>query len=1355
VQRVDGTRVSNNSNSEDLSNNTFGSIVLVIRFTKGYPLRAPIVSLEKVSGLSKNLIKDLEEKIESTISDLIGTVMIYQLCFLCQEYLDTHCHKPEVGSSLYEKLMRDREDRKRIEELEMLKLEEKRKEHNKAVEKEILEIRKQKEIKRKKLKEEKQRYITQYSTLSPDSDWDVTQILYSDNEYSVSSESEELMSSDNDKRQQKIATINFPEEDINLNAYGKRVKIEEQRKEIAHTNRNALEKRTPIEEGLTHFKSTAGKTRFKFDVTSITSDSDLDGDSGEYSEDEQSDTTEDYDTNSSQYTFDVEFSDDMLTSDFEDNQFGSSPLKTFGLAFKAQTSGQTTDKVNYERQLLLVHLLHHFTETNLKNETNAFNELVEQLQKIGILDTNSNWSDLKLLKQRFSSTFSEQISLSETRGNIFSSLWKPPTLKAAEETQKIRSRYKEDFQELGPLGSGAFGEVIKVKNNLDQRIYAIKKIIFPHDYDKEEKKILREVSLLSRLHHPNIIRYYNAWIEECDGTSEPLTHMNDQIEEEKTQNLMENGKYHVLYIQMECCTDTVKDLIEKGAFQGNKEEAWRLLHHIVMGLAYLDEKNIIHRDLKPGNLLLGVDGDVKIGDFGLSCIAGTKSSLNRSASFANLSASDEGMSGVVGTPLYMSPEMDKGNYTSKADIFSLGIIFFEMLHAPFSTSSEKAAAFIRLKESGKVPDSFPKTYEKEAQLIEMLVNADPEKRPSAAQILQSNLLPVKMEEQYLRALFSQKEDDFMLGKVFNHSNQYYREKITLRVQAIFQLHGAVQFDVSPYLPNSEQVVALLSKEKLFPIVTKTGKLVNLTSDGTLSFARYLSRLPENAEFLKRYSLQQVFRNKHGTLSNSHIFSFDIVGSTYKLITEVEILKVLSSIIGQFKPKKDGDFIIRISHSAIFQAILDLCKINKKHVEQICHICTKVSKLTYSWNQAKDEMVNNLGILEDSAAKLIKLLSIKGEISAVHQRLLRIIDNSKARESLTDIATLLSHLDIWPVTNCELQFDLSCCFAIHRYSGIVIECGIRRRKRYISFAYGGRYDKLVSEFAIFDKKPHHVVGINIRLDRMIRETVLIEHVGSTGPTVHNSSVPDVIVCSTGRNMLEERMKIADALWNSNIKCDLMYDDRMSLGKVKQFCQKHRIRCVVITDPTLKSNDCVKVLFAEVHAADPSKRMNVVEIEKKELSNFLKSRFVTHEWQDQHSITLQNLLDPKMVTILSPENTLKQVKQKKVVIETAVKHVIEKCSKMQSGAHILAVCLLTREDIQKAIELVVNDDDQEAINHAAKEISNKNRLLFLSLIKNLRELNAKKVECVYVFSVDDKQKTEFFAFSFKHFIRKPNK
>lgn len=89
------------------------------------------------------------------------------------------------------------------------------------------------------------------------------------------------------------------------------------------------------------------------------------------------------------------------------------------------------------------------------------------------------------------------------------------------------SRIANEFEILEWLGKGAFGDVLKVKNKLDGGIYAIKKIKLNPKNKQLNKKITREVKLLSRMNHENVVRYYNSWIESAVIT--------DTVEEQESR----------------------------------------------------------------------------------------------------------------------------------------------------------------------------------------------------------------------------------------------------------------------------------------------------------------------------------------------------------------------------------------------------------------------------------------------------------------------------------------------------------------------------------------------------------------------------------------------------------------------------------------------------------------------------------------------------------------------------------------------------------------------------------------------------------------------------------------------------
>lgn len=153
-------------------------------------------------------------------------------------------------------------------------------------------------------------------------------------------------------------------------------------------------------------------------------------------------------------------------------------------------------------------------------------------------------------------------------------------------------------------------------------------------------RCLKEVELLKNVDHANVIKFYESFIFENELYI--ATEFADKGDLRK-------------YLK--------KRIIEKDSL--DELQVFDLIRQICLGLNHLHEKRIIHRDLKPANILMFSEGKVKIGDLG----------LGRELSDSSFSAFS-----LVGTPLYMSPELiNKSGYDFRTDIWSLGCITYELL----------------------------------------------------------------------------------------------------------------------------------------------------------------------------------------------------------------------------------------------------------------------------------------------------------------------------------------------------------------------------------------------------------------------------------------------------------------------------------------------------------------------------------------------------------------------------------------------------------------------------------------------------------------------------------------------------
>jgi eukaryotic-like serine/threonine-protein kinase len=206
-----------------------------------------------------------------------------------------------------------------------------------------------------------------------------------------------------------------------------------------------------------------------------------------------------------------------------------------------------------------------------------------------------------------------------------------------------------------PLGAGGMGQVYLAEDTILQRVVAIKRMAPSlQENDRDRKRLLKEAQRASALNHPNIASIYDV-IEDRDELLLVMEYVEGTTLRAATHQRPDVPAFLNIAIQ---CAD---------------------------GLAAAHQKEIVHGDIKPENLMLTPSGRVKILDFGVArrptLATGSDSPT---ASLATMTGS------LSGTPAYMAPEvLTEKPYDGRADIFSLGLVFYEMLGGPqpFQTDS--------------------------------------------------------------------------------------------------------------------------------------------------------------------------------------------------------------------------------------------------------------------------------------------------------------------------------------------------------------------------------------------------------------------------------------------------------------------------------------------------------------------------------------------------------------------------------------------------------------------------------------------------------------------------------------------
>jgi len=253
-----------------------------------------------------------------------------------------------------------------------------------------------------------------------------------------------------------------------------------------------------------------------------------------------------------------------------------------------------------------------------------------------------------------------------------------------------------DFIIQKELGQGHFGSVSLVISKKTEKLYAMKQI--KSSMYKNEKEILeveREVKLLENLNHPHVITYFTSFKENND-----FYIVTEYINNGNLMNLMKKN------IQQ-------KKLIEE-------KTIWILLIQSLSGLLYLhNKKKIVHRDIKPDNLLLDMNGNLKITDFGLSAIISEDADENIKCHGT-----------VAGAIQFMAPEVALGKiYDFKSDLYMLGLTFFLLMTNRLPEKKiDMGIIIMPIKyDDAKIPDYYSETLQK---FIEKLLTINPEERPS-------------------------------------------------------------------------------------------------------------------------------------------------------------------------------------------------------------------------------------------------------------------------------------------------------------------------------------------------------------------------------------------------------------------------------------------------------------------------------------------------------------------------------------------------------------------------------------------------------------------------------------------------
>ncbi|CDS35968.1 STE20 serine:threonine protein kinase [Echinococcus multilocularis] len=257
----------------------------------------------------------------------------------------------------------------------------------------------------------------------------------------------------------------------------------------------------------------------------------------------------------------------------------------------------------------------------------------------------------------------------------------------------VGSDPSNSWKNIAELGDGAFGKVYKASNIKTGQVAALKSVDFSSDEEMED--LMVEIDILHECKHPNILQLHEAYVFEKK-----------------------------IWMYLEFCGGGAVDSIMKALDKPLTEPQIRFIsHEVISGLAFLHKHLIIHRDLKAGNILITLNNEIRLADFGVS---------------TRMASENQKRTTFIGTPYWMAPEVIacetfKDNpYDMAADVWSFGITlieFAEML--PPYNDLNPTRVLLKITRSDPPTFSRPEAWSPSLNnLLQRCLQKNPGQRPS-------------------------------------------------------------------------------------------------------------------------------------------------------------------------------------------------------------------------------------------------------------------------------------------------------------------------------------------------------------------------------------------------------------------------------------------------------------------------------------------------------------------------------------------------------------------------------------------------------------------------------------------------
>ncbi|XP_018572203.1 histidine--tRNA ligase, cytoplasmic isoform X2 [Anoplophora glabripennis] len=412
---------------------------------------------------------------------------------------------------------------------------------------------------------------------------------------------------------------------------------------------------------------------------------------------------------------------------------------------------------------------------------------------------------------------------------------------------------------------------------------------------------------------------------------------------------------------------------------------------------------------------------------------------------------------------------------------------------------------------------------------------------------------------------------------FSPEQMALRQGVLQKIVSVFKRHGAETID-TPVFELKEVLTGKYGEDSklIYDLKDQGGEILSLRYDLTVPFARYLAM--NKITNIKRYHIAKVYRRDNPSISKGRYrefyqCDFDIAGAYDLMIPDAECVRIVYEILTVLKMTP---FVIKLNHRKLLDGMFEACGVPKDSFRAICSAVDKLDKSP--WEEVRKEMIEEKGLSEKTADQIGEYVRLNGNSELVDKLMKdsKLSGNKSAVEGLEAMKLLLNYCNIYGTTD-KILFDLSLARGLDYYTGVIYEAvllGDEAAGDEIlvgSVAGGGRYDNLVG---MFDPKNKQVpcVGVSIGVERLfaVMEAKLASHNKKTRTTE-----VEVYVATAQKNLLEERMKLCNELWNEGWKVEHSYKKNPKLLVQLQHCEEYGIPLAVILGESELQRGVVKL------------------------------------------------------------------------------------------------------------------------------------------------------------------------------------